>query len=169
MKKKIQYHFGDYFGAPFEIGLHVCNLYHTFGAGIAKRIKAIFPEAYEIDLSTIKGDKNKLGTISLTNVKKHPEYPIIQYIGNLYAMTGMGTDKRQLSYDKLIDCLNKVNDEFRSEIPPYSIGIPFNMGCGLAGGEWSIVEAIIEDCFQDYPGAVLVCVREEDRLLFNNR
>jgi hypothetical protein len=31
-----------------------------------------------------------------------------------------------------------------------SIAIPFNLGCGLAGGNWDTVDKIIEDVFDDY-------------------
>ncbi|EGL17721.1 hypothetical protein HMPREF9413_4472 [Paenibacillus sp. HGF7] len=31
-----------------------------------------------------------------------------------------------------------------------SIALPYNIGCGLAGGDWDIVEQIIEEVFIDY-------------------
>ena len=39
------------------------------GKGIAKTIKTRFPEAYQADLKTNKGDREKLGTISFTSVE----------------------------------------------------------------------------------------------------
>jgi hypothetical protein len=36
------------------------------GAGIAPQIKSKFPDAYIVDCQTIRGDINKLGTISYT-------------------------------------------------------------------------------------------------------
>ena len=43
------------------------TVFGTMGAGIAKSIKEHFPEAYKADLSTVKGDKSKLGSFSLAN------------------------------------------------------------------------------------------------------
>ena len=30
------------------------------------------------------------------------------------------------------------------------IGFPYKIGCGLAGGDWNIVESIINEVFADY-------------------
>jgi len=48
----------------FDVIIHGCNCFCTMGAGIAKDIKSEFPEAYEADLKTEKGNKDKLGTYS---------------------------------------------------------------------------------------------------------
>lgn len=40
----------------------------TIGADIARAIRATFPEAYDADISTRKGDRAKLGTISYATV-----------------------------------------------------------------------------------------------------
>ena len=53
----------------FDLIIHGCNCFCTMGAGIAKTIKQKFPEAYEADLKTEKGDKAKLGTISWAKAK----------------------------------------------------------------------------------------------------
>lgn len=34
----------------FDVIIHGCNCFNTFGAGIALQIKRIFPDAYEADL-----------------------------------------------------------------------------------------------------------------------
>ena len=55
----------------FDVIIHGCNCFGTMGAGIAKTIKAEFPEAYKADLATEKGDKSKLGTYSTAKVTKN--------------------------------------------------------------------------------------------------
>ena len=40
----------------FEVIAHGCNCMCTMGAGIAKTIKSEFPEAYQADCATEKGD-----------------------------------------------------------------------------------------------------------------
>lgn len=48
------------------------------GAGIAKLIRTKFPEAYDVDLQTKKGDRSKLGTISTaTVIRNNHEITII--------------------------------------------------------------------------------------------
>lgn len=48
----------------FDVIVHGCNCFCTMGAGIAKTIKDVFPEAYEADIQTEKGSRDKLGGIS---------------------------------------------------------------------------------------------------------
>lgn len=43
----------------FDVIVHGCNCFNTMGAGIAKTIKQTFPEAYQADLKTEKGSKQK--------------------------------------------------------------------------------------------------------------
>ncbi len=52
----------------FDVIIHGCNCFCAMGAGIAKSIKTEFPEAYEADLNTAKGDRNKLGSFSSATV-----------------------------------------------------------------------------------------------------
>lgn len=62
----------------FNIIIQGCNCHNTMGSGIAKEIRERYPEAYEADLKTVKGDKTKLGTYSATTApKKDPSFVII--------------------------------------------------------------------------------------------
>lgn len=47
----------------FDLIAHGCNCFCTMGARIARGIRAAFPEAYEADLNTKKGDRAKLRRI----------------------------------------------------------------------------------------------------------
>ncbi len=44
--------------------IHQANCQNTMGSGIAREIRARYPEAYEVDCKTIAGDYKKLGTFS---------------------------------------------------------------------------------------------------------
>ena len=55
----------------FDVIIHGCNCYCTMGAGIAKAIKNIFPEAYDADCKTEKGSKPKLGSYSSARITKN--------------------------------------------------------------------------------------------------
>ena len=52
----------------FDMIVHGCNCQNAMGAGIAKAIKQRFPTAYEADLQTEKGSRDKLGTFSTATV-----------------------------------------------------------------------------------------------------
>ena len=48
----------------FDIIAHGCNCFCTMGSGIAPQIAKAFPEAYDVDQKTVKGDKKKLGVFT---------------------------------------------------------------------------------------------------------
>ena len=54
----------------FDVIVHGCNCMCAMGAGIAKGIKATFPEAYAADCATPRGAREKLGTISTARVER---------------------------------------------------------------------------------------------------
>ena len=52
----------------FDVIVHGANCQNTMGKGIAKSIKETFPEAYQSDLETKKGDINKLGGFTVAKI-----------------------------------------------------------------------------------------------------
>lgn len=127
---------------------HGCNTYCTMGNGIAPQIKKAFPQAYEADLKTGKGDRNKLGKFTYALVEQG-------HVFNLYSQHGFwGRNKglRDLDYNALYDAMveMKLFLEYHTERPVggYRIGLP-KIGAGLAGGDWNVIEAMIKSVFFD--------------------
>ena len=140
-----------------DVIFHCCNVFHTMGAGVALAIKNEYPEAYEADCQTVKGDKDKLGTVSLAVVKdptKHKNQNI-KAIANLYGQFGFGKGNRPLSYDALYDGL--VNLKSRLKPTLKAVALPYKLGCGLANGSWPVVEKMIDDIFKDVLYDVIIC------------
>src|SRR3954466_2503166 len=59
----------------FDVIVHGCNCQCAMGKGIALSVKQQFPEAYDADLRTPKGDRAKLGTLSTAAVGRPPARP----------------------------------------------------------------------------------------------
>ncbi len=142
---------------------HQANLFHTFGGGIARVIRDKYPEAYDADLATPKGDPaditacGKLGTYSTA---KAPDGRIIV---NCYSQTGMGAKDRNTSYNDIVTIFAMLE----AKIAVYNkanpgneriIGVPYGYGSNLAGGRWPVVEAIFKSIFENSP-VKLVIVR----------
>lgn len=138
--------------------VHQANLYHTFGAGIAAAIRMRFPEAYEADCKTVKGDLSRLGTYSAAKITRVTGGPVtsILYVVNLYSQNGIGGKDRLTSYDAMVQGLTTIKDKLERSAKQQTIGIPFLMGCGLANGDWRIVRAIIESVFGQSKVDVLI-------------
>lgn len=124
----------------FEVVVHGANCFCTMGSGIAKQIKALYPEAYEADLKTIKGDKNKLGTYTGAPIMRGEKAFVIV---NAYTQYTYGTDSMKVDYEALRRCFNGIKKEFYG----CTIGYPL-IGCGLAGGSWEVVSKIIDEELQ---------------------
>ena len=131
-----------------DVIVHQANLFHTFGAGIARAILDKFPEAFEADKKTDYGYKSKLGTYSSAKITDS-KGTSIRFIVNLYSQTGLGGKDRQTSYDAMATALGNLRDRLEGRKDIFSVGIPFQLGCGLANGNWTVVRAIIESVFAD--------------------
>lgn len=134
--------------------IHQANLYCTFGSGLALAIKKKFPEAYQADLRTMKGDLKKLGSWSTAECEG------FGWVINLYSQIGISSTERTTSYDALVKGLTGLERVLRD--PAYKVGIPYKLGCGLANGSWPIVSAIISDIFEKSSVNVVICKRPGD-------
>ncbi len=132
---------GNIFDGDWDGIVHCCNLFHTWGAGIAKLMAQKFPDAYQADLKTTYGSENKLGNFSYA-----PCNDITVF--NLYGQIGIGNDgsplERNCQYDFIHDGLIRICQHIaESYMGEYVLAMPM-IGCGLAGGDEKIVRAILE-------------------------
>ena len=128
----------------FDMIAHGCNCFCTMGSGVAKTIREEFPSAFEADKQTIRGDIRKLGTYTVGKVYKY-KTEILKVI-NCYTQFNYGRDKDVLyaNYAAIELCMLKINAKF----PNSKIAMPY-IGCGLANGDWAIVEEIIRKQLTD--------------------
>jgi len=140
---------GDLLESDVDVMVHCCNLYHTFGSGIAYFISKKFKEAYDADLATVHGCDTKLGTFSKADIGGG------QWIYNLYAMWGIGNNgnpmNRNLSYDHFYNGLYKICIDMIKNSIGTTIGLPKYIGCCRAGGNWEIVNAMLQEIEKDFP------------------
>lgn len=132
--------------------LHGVSCQPVLHAGLAKQIIAEYPSLLTYHRLTIRNCSSLdslLGrctfyqTLLTTDKTKS--------IVNLYQQIDVGRSIRQIDYDAFRSCLEYFKKgRLRDDIPVY---IPKNIGCGLAGGQWSIVLEIIEKVI---PEAILV-------------
>jgi O-acetyl-ADP-ribose deacetylase (regulator of RNase III) len=120
----------------YEVIMHGCNCFCVMGAGIAPQIKAKFPEAYAADCATTAGDENKMGTITHTTNGK----PIVVNMYTQYDTKGRRSGQMDFDYDAFRKALKEVRAKFSGKM----MAMP-KIGAGLAGGDWEIIERILED------------------------
>jgi O-acetyl-ADP-ribose deacetylase (regulator of RNase III) len=123
---------------------HVCNDLGVFGAGVAKAIAHQFPQAKEDYMSFMKFQfDNPLGEVIWSEVENDRCETL--YIANMIAQHGIIGKENPipLDYEALNEAMDIVTKRAKNEIN-CSIHCP-KFGCGLAGGDWKIVEKMIED------------------------
>lgn len=169
--KKLIYKEGNLLTAnDVEIIGHQANCQNTFGAGIARSISEMYPEAYFADTKASQSGKNTLGNFSYANISvkngiANSQSSSIARIYNLYGQNLYGKGVRQTNYDALYNALEAMAKHlmpteqdkmmFDFDRSP-KVGFPYLMGCGLGGGDWRIVERLIEVAFHNYEGDVII-------------
>lgn len=135
-------------GEVSSIG-HQANCFCTMNSGVAKAIRLAFPQAYEADCYTDKGDKGKLG--QLTAVEHERADGSVGIIYNLYGQYNYGYDaKGYTNYEALRGALLNMRIDLDGAAPTgedwKKVGFP-KIGAGLGGGDWATIEAIINEVF----------------------
>lgn len=123
----------------FDVIIHGCNCFCTMGAGIALQIMQRFPEADEADKQTEFGDKSKLGGYTFAKIIRGGSS---FHIVNAYTQFGFGVD--QCDYNAINEVFKKINMTYTG----MRIGYP-KIGAGLAGGDWNVIEKLIETNLKD--------------------
>ena len=119
----------------FQVIVHGCNCWHTMGAGVAKAIRQEFPEAWAADLKTVKGAKEKLGTISVGEAERDGKQILVVNGYTQYHWRGNG---EKVDYAAIRKVMALVKQKFTG----MSIAYP-KIGAGLGGGDWPKIEEII--------------------------
>ncbi len=135
IKGNILNHVQDY-----DVVIHGCNCFCTMGAGIAKVLVNKYPSILEADKKTKAGDKTKLGTYTSCVVEDGT------HIINAYTQFKFGTQKRQLDYSALREALEEIKEDYGYTNNKFLMP---KIGCGLAGGNWKIVQKHIQEALQD--------------------
>jgi O-acetyl-ADP-ribose deacetylase (regulator of RNase III) len=119
----------------FDVIIHGCNCFCTMGAGIAKLIREKFPEAYQADLKTPIGDKNKLGTYSMAEINRNDKTFTSDNGYTQYEFSGHGP---LVEYGAIQNLFTRIKKDFSHQ----KIGYP-KIGAGLAKGNWEVISDII--------------------------
>lgn len=147
---------GNLLDAKEDYICHQVNCQGRMASGVAKAIRAKWPEVYPMYLSHIDMTiGTPLGTICPVETKDG------KTIINMFAQSNYGYDgKRYTSYDMFYRCLTHI-----AELVPKdkSIAFPYGIGCGLGGGNWNIIYGMIEEVLGEWDVSVylLADIREE--------
>lgn len=142
----IKYVQGDLFDSGADILAHGCNCRGGYGSGVAKTMAQKYPKARYYYLDKFDEEGWKLGDVQFVSVVGG------YFIANCATQDEFyPRDKCHADYDAIRTCMEKVK-VFAKE-NNRTVAIP-KIGAGLAGGDWNIIEGIINEVFSDYDIAV---------------
>lgn len=147
---KIEYRKGNLLNVESGIIAHGCNAQGVMGSGVAKGIREKFPTAYKLYLHMHTTDGLETGDVQIAEVSNVPRL----YVANLITQHFYGTHNlKYVSYDAIDECFDNL---FARNLRNYPINIP-KIGAGLGGGNWSVIELIIEARMQQYEDQTVIC------------
>lgn len=120
--------------------LHQLNLHGSMGGGIAYAISKKWSHVNDLYEDFCKKCENPFGKVLFTTaISRDIGNNLV--IGNCFSQMEKQVNGTLTDYEAVRKCFEFVK--------PYAqfhdIYIPFQYGCGIAGGDWSIVFKIIED------------------------
>jgi O-acetyl-ADP-ribose deacetylase (regulator of RNase III) len=141
---------GDLLETDCQLIAHGVNCQGVMGSGVARALYEKWPRVkdFYLDYFTefnagVEGE-NFLGQIDVLIVDRKTG----QQVANCFTQQYYGGDGgRYLSYDALVDCMKRLYS-YANQFGIKEIAMP-KIGCGLAGGDWEIVKAILNSIFTD--------------------
>jgi O-acetyl-ADP-ribose deacetylase (regulator of RNase III) len=138
----VKYIKGDLFATDCEIIAHGVNCRNAFGSGVASTVSRIYPKAKSMYHEKYDEEGWRLGDVQfvLQNNDK--------YIANCATQDNFGYSGHcNADYPAMRVCMEKIKAFAKHK--GLSIAMP-KIGAGLAGGDWNIIEKILEQTFVDY-------------------
>lgn len=124
-----------------NIIVHQVNCQGIMGAGLARQLAdkykgleenyRLFCESNNYDYALLRG---RVLTVNVDN----------KIICNMFSQT-LDCKTAYISMKTALTTIKNMAKDLN-----LSIAMPYNIGCGIADGEWEIVEQIIADVFDDY-------------------
>ena len=144
---------------------HSTNALGIMGGGVALHIRHTFLNVYDeyvkycqtqVNVETNNQKfKRVLGSTQICDT-----HIVNLQIANMFGQYEIGTHKRQTNYEWLYQSLHSLFAYVSKLTGNVVLAFPKNLGCGLGGGDWRIVEAMILTFAQDTTDNVNVFIVE---------
>lgn len=140
---------GDILQSDADIIVQQVNCQGVMGAGLAKQIASQYPgvlSPYK-KMCNMRDTQNLLGKVLICPTRAGVR------IANIFGQDRYGRDGCYTDYAALENGLVAVvRYASRKNL---SVAIPHGIGCGLAGGDWTIVSEIINRVFENCPNVMM--------------
>lgn len=117
--------------------LHQVNLHGVMGGGIAYSIAQKWPHVCADYEQYCKSVENPFGNVLFSIVNGDADL----YVGNCFSQMEKEINGTLTDYEAVRKCFSFV----KCHASYMDIHIPYQYGCGIAGGDWKIVSKIISE------------------------
>lgn len=142
----IKYYIGNVFDAEQPIVAHQVNCSGVMGGGVAKQVKSLYPkcfEEYHALCRNYSDNEDRLMGYCLIYEDK-----LGKKIANLFGQMYIDGQKKITSYDAIYDALEKLFKYAKAH--KEEVAIPYKMSCDSGGGDWNVLEAMIDSLSEKY-------------------
>lgn len=136
---------GDLLQSNCTVIMHQANCQKIMGAGIAKSIASMYPLAERVDKDNPHSPQDRYGSYTLA------VNPNGVTVVNLYGQLNPGRANKNVQDERVQKLESAIHSAFHllnsnqvSSINSSKVGLPYGIGCGLAGGDWEKVEKMLE-------------------------
>lgn len=142
---------GDLLQSNLPLIAHQTNCLGVMGAGIARSIKNKWSNVYTQYADICKNFEDSKDLLGKCQICVTGEFPI-KFVANLfgeYSFTESVApfENRHTDYDALKKALLNLK-AFCEDEEVTEVGIPYKLGCGLAGGDWDgVVYPMLQELF----------------------
>jgi O-acetyl-ADP-ribose deacetylase (regulator of RNase III) len=139
---------GNILDAPEDIICQQVNCQGVMGSGLALQIIKKYPEVYPKYKEFCKNYHWGLpGSTCFIKVKDH-------VIANLFGQYDYGRSKKVYTNYIYLESSMVLTDTY-AKMNNFSVAIPYEIGCGLANGDWKIVREMIDRVFGNYDNVAI--------------
>jgi O-acetyl-ADP-ribose deacetylase (regulator of RNase III) len=133
----------------------------VMGGGVALAIRQKYPKVYQEYHNVCQHALRKalLGECLVVQVSD------TRSVANLFGQFDCDVSSPQTNYDALHRSLSILQNHMAAK-GLYSVALPAGIGCGLAGGDWDVVQGVVSDIFS-YTVMSVVYYDIEDRWPLN--
>ena len=134
---------GNLLDATHGIIVHGCNAQGKMASGVAKDVRARYPQAYDAYMKEYEANGLKLGHIVWARVSDDPLLGIANGITQKFY--GRDPNTVYVNYDAVAAVFEEVGKIARKHNLP--VHYP-KIGAGLGNGDWAIIEPLINKALE---------------------
>ena len=138
---------GDLLESDEPVIVHQANCVTRNSLGFAKSLFTKYPHA---DIYKDRKEPDVAGTISVVEAENYPT--VVHLFGQFSPGKGRKSEKREQWFQQGLLCI----ENFCKENKIQRLAMPYRIGCGLAGGNWT-----------DYENMIILFCRRNPKLQVN--